>query len=250
MKLHRTGAQAANKQFLLLHGFGADHLSWAGIAPTLAKDAGVLSMDLPSHGAAPVAEIADFDALVHEATSALAAEADWQAARSRHVVGHSLGGALGIAMAARDSVLPIKSLTLIAPAGLSSALDHAWLQTFVSLDSREAATEHLSKLVDNPRMMAPLVASLLVQHLERPRIRAELTRYLEWLPALEMSAELSTLSIPIHIIWGLQDRIAPWHDALADQFDTDPLLLDDCGHLPHIEHRSEVIALINALTAD
>ena len=107
---------------LLLHGFAADRFSWLGTAPALSEAARVLAADLPSHGSAADERVTGFAALIDDALVTLEGEPAWQRAKRRHVIGHSLGGALAIAVASR-SARPVHSLSAIAPIGLTVAPD-------------------------------------------------------------------------------------------------------------------------------
>ena len=245
MKLHPLGGEPGTDVALLLHGFGADRFSWIGTAPALSARARVLGADLPSHGAAGDERVAGFEALVDDALACLDAEACWQTATRRHVIGHSLGGALAIALAAR-SKLPIHTLSAIAPVGLEAAsnpsIDKAWLQRLIRLDDEVQAMAHLQQLVETPRLITRQVPAMLVQHLAGAGVRDGLTALVDDVPNIGsmIEADLASLDLPRTVIWGEADRINRFDaDALA-RFGGESLVLPGCGHLPHIEQRVAV----------
>ena len=102
---------------LLLHGFGADRLSWLANQPAIEKAMPTAALDLPGHG---VAGMDVGDGRVETLARAVAAALDSHAAAPLHVVGHSLGGAVAMRLALDRPDL-VRSLALIAPAGLAKA---------------------------------------------------------------------------------------------------------------------------------
>ncbi len=92
------------KRFLLIHGTGASSHSWAGIAPLLAQNAEVMTLDLPGHGFSSQAQsehcsLPAMAQLIHH----LLAKIDWQ---PTHIVGHSAGAAIAVQMALNQLTLP------------------------------------------------------------------------------------------------------------------------------------------------
>ena len=101
---------------LLVHGYGGAAWNFSELAPLLGGRR-LLIPDLPGHGAssalpaaAPLAAYADVVAALCEAEGV--EEAD--------VLGHSLGGVVGLRLAERHPHL-VRRLILAAPAGISSA---------------------------------------------------------------------------------------------------------------------------------
>jgi|GEM_PF-768368 len=256
MKLHTLGGEPGDAAVLMLHGFGADRFSWLGTAPALAERALVLAADLPSHGSAADERVTGFDSLVDDMIAGLEAEPAWQAATHRHVIGHSLGGALAIVVAAR-SARPVQTLSVIAPVGLDgvttpssnpadsstrTSIDLAWLQQLIRLDDEARAMTHLQQLVENPRLITRQLPAMLVQHLARQGVRDGLAALVGDVPGIgaSIAADLASLALPRTVIWGEADRINRLDaDALA-RFGGDAVVLPDCGHLPHIERRLAV----------
>ena len=84
----RTGA-GDRTPVLLIHGYTGDNQSWRLVAPLLADDRQVLSVDLPCHGTSPLIEPRSFSHFVETVAEAITAEG----LTRFHLVGHSLGGA-------------------------------------------------------------------------------------------------------------------------------------------------------------
>ncbi|MGG6497050.1 UNVERIFIED_CONTAM: alpha/beta fold hydrolase, partial [Bacteroidetes bacterium 56_B9] len=73
----------------------------------------LIRIELPSHGKSPRLRIPDFASLAAELRRALEQTGEEKV----HLIGHSLGGALALALA-DTRPRQVESLTLIAPAGL------------------------------------------------------------------------------------------------------------------------------------
>jgi len=243
---------------LLLHGFGADRLSWAANAPALAQRLPVVVADLPGHGTA-----ADFEATRFEDVLALAIDAVEALVRARgadglgtrlHLVGHSLGGALAIALAARET-LPVASLVAVAPGGLGTGIDVAWLEGLVALDNEAVALAHLARLVADPRLISRQAATLLLAHLARPGVRdrlGALARDLAGLDAHVLPALEAVVSrgVPRVCVWGELDGVNPPDETRVAAFGGEAVRYARCGHLPQIERAGRfnrsVLELIDA----
>jgi len=94
----------AGPTVLLLHGTAAATHSWAGLAPLLANDFSVVSLDLPGHGftGRPPSRALSLP-VVADAVAALMAGLD---VRPEIVIGHSAGGAIAARYAARAPAPP------------------------------------------------------------------------------------------------------------------------------------------------
>lgn len=247
MKLYESTGPEAGSQYLLLHGFGSDRFSWTGIAPAL--NGGVLVAELPGHGAASDASVDSYEALISALSHELAKSDAWTGAEQRHIIGHSLGGSVAISLASNPATAPVDTLTLIAPGGVGACLDGDWLRELVALTDEDAAHQHLKMLVSNPRLIPAAMGAQLLNQLDQSNVRENLSSYLSWLPQLNLVESMRVLNVPVQVIWGAQDCIAPWRNEIANDLSIQPLVLDACGHLPHIEHRTAVLAAIENHTA-
>ena len=243
--LSRTGGNPEGAPVLFIHGFGADRLSWLATAPALFERHDVWTVDLPGHGAAP-AETGDGS--LATLADAVAAAAAPLGDRGLHLVGHSLGGGIALELARRRPD-GIRSLALIAPAGLGTGLDADFLTAFPELAEPAAARETLERLVARPRLInAPMVTHVLGQ-LERPGVRAGLRAIARAL--LERhddfrtaAADVAGLPVPRLVLWGDEDGINPASsEALAD-FGGLLLTMPATRHLPHVEALQKVNAAL------
>jgi pyruvate dehydrogenase E2 component (dihydrolipoamide acetyltransferase) len=70
-----------------------------------------------------------------------------------------------------------------------------------------------------------------------------------WFPSgrqsLDLAQRIAALSLPVQIIWGRDDRIIPVAHAEALGSRLPIHILEQAGHLPHIEKAGEVNLLIS-----
>ncbi len=95
--LHVSRRKGDGPPVVLIHGFTSDSQSWAPLEKVLGPDRALIRIDLPGHGRSPRRRVAGFADLAR-----MVAEAFDDATRdegSVHLLGHSLGGALALAIA-------------------------------------------------------------------------------------------------------------------------------------------------------
>ncbi len=96
--------QGTGAPLLLLHGITEDQRAWDELAPLLARDARVIRIDLPGHGASsPLPEYSAFTLGTAVASFVRALELP----EPPHVVGHSLGGLLATLLGA---LVPVRGV--------------------------------------------------------------------------------------------------------------------------------------------
>ena len=247
---------------LLLHGFGADRLSWLANAPALAGAAHVLAPDLPGHGATAASGDGGFETVLGTAREALAGvlrerESGGLATRL-HLVGHSLGGAVAIALAA-DETLPVATLVAIAPAGLGTGIDVDWLRALVALEDETEALAHLGRLVADPRMVSRQAAGALLAHLGRDGARAALDALARDLDGLEARLApavdaVAARSVARACVWGERDAVNPPDEDRIAALGGESVRFERAGHLPHVERAGRfnrlALGLIEAAASD
>jgi pyruvate dehydrogenase E2 component (dihydrolipoamide acetyltransferase) len=231
---------------LLLHGFGADLNTWMFTQPALAEGRRVIALDLPGHGgSAKGVESGDAGSLTKIAESAL----DALAVERVHLIGHSMGGAVAASLALRRPER-VASLTLIASAGLGPEINAAFIDGFVRASRRREATEVLGLLVYDPALVSRTMVEDVLRYKRLDGVPAALTKIAQaWFPSgrqsLDLAQRIAALSLPVQIIWGRDDRIIPVAHAEALGSRLPIHILEQAGHLPHIEKAGEVNLLIS-----
>src|SRR5690349_13614509 len=135
---------------VLVHGFGADLNTLMFNQPALANRRRVVALDLPGHGGSVrqvgAGDAESFAAAITDALATLDIE-------RFHLVGHSMGGAIALVLAG-EMPTRIASLTLLAPAGLGSEVNGAFIDGFVKVARRREAQELLAMLVHDPSLVS------------------------------------------------------------------------------------------------
>jgi pyruvate dehydrogenase E2 component (dihydrolipoamide acetyltransferase) len=231
---------------LLLHGFGADLNTWMFMQPELAEGRRSFALDLPGHGgSAKEVGTGDLESLTDVAEGAL----DALGIERVHLVGHSMGGAVTGLLAFRRPEA-VASLTLIASAGLGSEINGTFIDGFVRATRRREATEVLNLLVHDPALVSRRMVEDVLRYKRLDGVSQALARIAEaWFAggrqAVDLGGRIATLAMPVQAIWGREDRIIPVAHAetLASRFPVH--IIDEVGHLPHMEKASEVTRLVD-----
>lgn len=237
------------KPVVLLHGFTADSQSWAPFEKALGPARPVVRIDLPGHGKSPKRHVRSFQDL-----SRMMVEAFDEATRELedvHIVGHSLGAALALALADIRG-RRIASLTLIAPAGLGPEVDAAALNGIVRASRVESLAPWLRKLTATPEGISDDYARAAMRTREDASLRAcqadmASALFPDGVQAFDLRAALSRIDLPTQILWGRSDHIVPSaHGILADgEFALH--LLTGAGHIPQIECPDRVARIAQRL---
>jgi pimeloyl-ACP methyl ester carboxylesterase len=170
----------AGEPLLLIHGITEDHRAWDELVPELARDARVIRVDLPGHGASsPLAE--------YSAASLAAPLAGFVRAlglERPRVVGHSLGGLLATLLGA---LVPVRSIVNVDQAlrlGPFIELVRAIAPRLSGADFCAALNEEMEQL-GGPRLPERVRAELRAYRVEarRPVVLGL------WLPLVEETEE-------------------------------------------------------------
>lgn len=236
---------------LLIHGFGADLNTWMFNLPALAENRRAIALDLPGHGGSTKTvergDIAELAASVEAAMAALGL------ARA-HLVGHSMGGAIVAALAAKRPELAA-SLTLIAAGGLGPDINMDFIDGFVRLTRRREAADVLGLLLHDRDAVSRQMIEDVLRYKRLDGVPAALEKIAGALfrggrQAGGLPAIIQSLPVPAQIIWGRDDRIIPVAHAEALVGRLPVHIIDGAGHLPHMEKAGDVNRLIAGFLAE
>lgn len=233
---------AGDPSVLLLHGFSGDRTTWAAISSGLRR-AGhrVIVPDLPGHG------LTDIEAAGASDLSAdLPAFLDTVGVSKVDVVAHSLGAVAALGLAGREAQ-KVASITLIAPAGLGSEIDLQFVRGMAGARSAGEVAHLLRRLSVNNVDLSEAALAALASDLSRGRLVAlaeaiagPMGQKVDGLAAIE---KLS-VSIPIRVLFGLEDRIIPWKHALGLPARVPVHFLARSGHMPQWDQTKEVLEIL------
>jgi pyruvate dehydrogenase E2 component (dihydrolipoamide acetyltransferase) len=233
--------EGAGVPVLLVHGFGADLNTWMFTQPALVEQRRAIGLDLPGHGGSAK----DIDSGPDYLTSCVEAAARALGIDRLHLIGHSMGGAIAVLLALRQPEL-VASLTLIAPVGLGSEINAAFIDGFVRASRRREAVEVLGLLVHDPALVSRTMVEDVLRYKRLDGVVTALAKIAAaWFPDGRQSADLAPqiamLKMPVQIIWGRQDQIIPvaHAEALASRLPVH--ILEQSGHLPHMEKAGQTV---------
>lgn len=231
---------------LLVHGFGAEANGWRPFLQGQSFARPVYGLDLPGHGATPLGAVASFDDLVDTVGAALTE------LEGADVVAHSLGAAVMTAVAARG-LADLRSLLLLAPAGLGPEINGGFIQNFVAARSEAALAPWMKELVTDPALITPALvrATLkLREGTDQVASQGQLAAAIfpEGTQGFSTRTDLARLRVPTRVVFGTADRIIPSRHAAG----LPPLvalhLLPGIGHMPQIEAPHLVAAILGQIT--
>jgi len=231
-----SGPHSAGRA-VLLHGFGGDAQTWATLAMLLAqRGLDVIAPDLPGHGATTLA-----------ATSLdmLAAPLGALCEGPVELVGHSLGAAVAVALA-RVSPAQIRRLTLIAPAGLDSAIDGEFVAGLAAGPTAGGLAHLLRRLSPRPPQLSADQMARMAAQLARGRLAA-LASVLAagGRQQIDILPDLAALPMPVRVVWGTDDRIIPWTQVVRLPARVAIHLIAGAGHMPHWDAPHLIAALFD-----
>jgi len=262
-KISYAGAGQEGEVVLLVHGYGGDRNSWLFVQEPLAARHRVYALDLPGHGtsakdvgdgpagpAGPAGPVAVLAGAVTGVLDALGAE-------RAHLVGHSMGGAVALAVAARDPGR-IASLTLIAPSGFGPQINAGYLRGFADAQTRRELKPLVGQLFADEGLVTRQLVDDLLAYKRLDGVDEALHALADTLldggaqrgdpAAAAAQAAAIGVAVPVTVVWGREDRIIP-----AAQAEAVPgavrYLIDGAGHMPHMERPAEVQAAIEETIA-
>jgi pyruvate dehydrogenase E2 component (dihydrolipoamide acetyltransferase) len=243
------GADHDTDPIVLVHGYGGDKNSWLFVQEPLAANAVVHAIDLPGHGASSK-DVGD--GTLSTLASVVLGFLDALDIRRAHLVGHSLGGAVVAAVAAAEPDR-VRSLTLVAPAGFGPDADAGYLRGFADAASRRELKPQLGKLFADESQVTRQLVDDLLKYKRLDGVDRALKTLVGTLldgdrQAIYTPALLARSTVPAVIVWGRADRVLPaaGADVVGDRAQV--RLVDNAGHMVHMEAPGEVVAAVRAGT--
>jgi pimeloyl-ACP methyl ester carboxylesterase len=251
---HRGGS---GPPLVCLHGFVDTWRTWELVLPALERHHDVLAVTLAGHAGGPPIEGEIGDARLADAVERAMDDAGFETA---HIAGNSLGGYVALQLAARGRA---DTVVALAPAGGWARGDESYRELLgfqerlheqataaaphaeailTTAEGRRRATQYTS--VNYKHIPAELLAHQLVgvaAAAARPLIEHALRA--GW------PVDAERIACPVRIVWGTEDRLAPWPSAAARYRDdwlphADWVVLDGVGHCPQLDVPLETAELI------
>ena len=235
--------RAEGTPLVLLHGFGADQGGWRNLAAQI-KGVPIIGIDLPNHGKSKSRAIRSLDDLA----AAVVARLDQEGVHAFHLLGHSMGGATALAMISTVTDR-LRSLTLLAPAGLGADIHGGFIDGLCRANSEASLKPWLAELFHDESLLTKSFVATAFKQLESPQKRERLKSMAQALmpdgtQATSKRGELNGLNVPTKVIWGADDKIIPVKHAQGLPGRVALHVLKNVGHLSYIEASDLVATLL------
>lgn len=235
----------ADKQAILIHGFGGELDRWLFTQQPMAAYSTVTALDLPGHGQSSKSIT---DGSVSDMANVVAGLIDHLGGGPAHLIGHSLGGAIAL-KTALEFPDKVTGVSLIGSAGLGAEINHEYIYGFINAESRRDIKPLLQQLVGDPNLIN---RNLIDDVLKFKRIDgvSEALQIIadafisDGKQSDSMRDAIPSLSIPVQVIWGSVDKIIPVAHAENLPANVNVNILDGYGHLVQLEAASEVNQLL------
>ncbi|WP_374439764.1 acetoin dehydrogenase dihydrolipoyllysine-residue acetyltransferase subunit [Pseudomonas panipatensis] len=227
---------------LLIHGFGGDLNNWLFNHAALAAERRVIALDLPGHGESSKAlRRGDLEEL-SDAVLALLDHLDIERA---HLAGHSMGGAVALDVA-RRAPRRVRSLSLLASAGLGAEINGDYLLGFVAAANRNALKPQLVQLFSDPALVNRQMLEDMLKYKRLEGVDSALRQLAEHLfgGGRQQIDRRPTLDggLPALLLWGDADAIIP--ASHADGLSAEVHILPGQAHMLQMEAADTVNALL------
>ena len=253
-KISYAGAGQEGDVILLVHGYGGDRNSWLFLQEPLAARYRVYALDLPGHGTSTKDVGAHPESALGVLADAVTGVLDALGAERAHLVAHSMGGAVALAVAARDPGR-IASLTLIAPSGFGPEINAGYLHGFADAQTRRELKPVIGQLFADESLVTRQLVDDLLAYKRLDGVDQALHALTDTLldgdaQRGDSAASLAAIgdAVPVTVVWGRADRIIPAAQA-ESVAGAERHVIDGAGHMPHMERPAEVQAAIEETIA-
>jgi pimeloyl-ACP methyl ester carboxylesterase len=237
---------------VLIHGWSSSSYTWKPLLPSLQRRFRCLEVDLPGFGNSPPSRqrptIASYAELI-------AGVIRWTGQDSAVVLGHSMGGMIGITLALMYPLL-VERLVLLNPAisGRLSTFVNSLVAPHIMFERFDATGRLLSFLERTPLdysdyLLKPIAFAERadISDEDYARIRADARRPGQgrtraqcfWaMRRADLRGKLAALEVPALVLWGAEDNTVPLRDAgtvAAEWPQADLRIIPNAGHWPQFE---------------
>ena len=244
--LHRhwfTKGTGLTKVFI--HGFSGDLTGWNPLVAAAQYSSGALGIDLPCHGQSEPAVPADLDAIAASVEKTLLEEGVQEAL----LIGHSFGGAVAARVAQRGRLL-VRGQCLIAPAGLGPSINTDFVSGMSRARTAESLQPWLDLLVHDTSMISPAFVDFTLSKRQTEAAFQAIGAFADAVfpdqtQRFNILGDLAQAPGPVRVIFGRQDRILSADNTRNLPGNVATHLLDQCGHMPQLEHRAQTLSIID-----
>ncbi|ORU91175.1 MAG: hypothetical protein A6F72_01330 [Cycloclasticus sp. symbiont of Poecilosclerida sp. N] len=237
------------RNLVLIHGWAMSSLVWAHWLDELEKSYQVIRVELPGHGISQHNQSWSMNELLEMLAQQLPAKCS--------VLGHSLGGMVALAYAAKYP-LKVESLVMLA-----SSAKFVQTSDWQHAQALETFTVFGEGLLENPKLAVKQFLLLQTQGMRGARKTTALLKGLvndapakalialnsglDALKKMDLRAELKSISCPLLMLLGEQDQLVPvgvGTDSLALNTKIKLVVISGAAHVPFLSHQADVMRAI------
>lgn len=250
--------KGAGEPVVLIHGIGHRRSAWFEVYDRLAEQYDVIAVDLPGFGESPAPVRPGSYAMLSYAEQLEELFTELHLGRP-HIVGNSLGGFLGLTLAARGS---IATCTALSPAGFFNLPGRPVAgAALLSMKAASHGPKPVLRLAARKTLLRRIAMATLYVHPERldPQVAYADTLNLRtspgfW-PVFRHGMKLkfdATTQVPVSIGWGDKDRLLlPSQAKIARRRlpQAHHETLPGCGHVPMLDEPALIVDLVTRTIA-
>jgi pimeloyl-ACP methyl ester carboxylesterase len=224
---------------------GTSSSTWLYLYPFLIRKYSVVAIDLPGFGFSKVLDSKGFLTLHDHVAAVEQCREHLCLPHSTIILGHSLGGWIAMLCALR-SPERTKRLVLINPAGVSTDGVEELRQLFAVQTTADVWNLMERMWYRYPWYFKPFLPAIRKELIARkvPELIRSITRE-EFL-----NDRLRELSMPVHLIWGAEDRLLNEQTVRVFEHSVQQLTVEyirACGHVPQLEKPRELAMLLRKI---
>lgn len=254
---------SGTQTFVFVHGLANYAPVWKHQIAGVSKNARCIALDLPGNGLSPYG---DYPYGVFFYAECVKLFCDALELKNITLVGHSMGGQVGIMLALKYSSC-FDKLVLIAPAGIEhfSTIDVMMMQNMLSLGEYLYSDEfHIQQAISESFYTQSSDKHTIISDLQALLKNSDVVQWRKMAKACinsmlnqQVSGFLSEITLPVTLIFGNKDAMIPnrlLHPAQSVSSlvkhaeamipDVSSHILNNAGHFVHIEKAEEVNMLL------
>jgi pimeloyl-ACP methyl ester carboxylesterase len=234
---------------VFLHGLGGSQSTWQVVLGDLVESHRVAAIDLPGHGASD--KSADADYSIAGLASAIVDAIGKLGINRPVLIGHSLGGAVALRIAA-DSSLAVAGVVAMDTAGLGDEISTELTSLMTGQAGPETARGLLSLFYEDQRLVVDrgvqeMAQTQLADGAWRAQQSASQAAFGAGKQLAAARVDPAAVKVPVHLIWGGLDRVLPAKhalDSVAAFPDATLAIVSGVGHVPQVENAARTAQLI------
>lgn len=246
---------------LAIHGLLGSHTVWQRVQEALSAHYRLILLDLPGHGYST--RDLSFSMLLVDQAKVVAGFMRALGVERFRLLGHSMGGAVSMLVAANHPDMVEKLVTISSVSypfdaplkgrlGAMPVLGYLLVRYLYRRPILEAFVR--DDVYHNPGRMADDEVDLMYAHFNTPEGRVLAHRgIVETQDPTDLAANIERVKVPTLVLWGRQDALVPASlaDRLVPAIDGAQLhIFEDCGHIPMMEAPEGFAARVLAFLQD